>query len=555
MVTGGEEDNVMSDPGATGRTVARTFLEAFAAAGADRVFGLPGVHNLAFWRDWDPGLPDIVGVRHEQTTVYAADGLARASGGLGVALVTTGPGAANAVGAFGEAAACGSPVVLVASEIPGTLATPGVVRGVLHESRDQAALFEPLAKAVFRPRTAQGAVAALRDAIDTALAWPRGPVYLDVPTDVLSQAAPPPAAPEPPGRAEPPAADLARLADLVGTAGRVVIWAGGGVVQSGAEAELAAVAERLAAPVVTTYAARGVLAPDHPCAVGLPPHEPEVADLVAGADLMLAVGTAFDGIMTRNWRMPMPPALAVVNCAADHLTGNYRPDVAVLGDARATLAALLDLLPDRSDSGGGPALPGAAVWSRLAADPRSAEGVSFVRTVDSVVTSDTVVVCDMAIPGYWYGGYGRIERSRLLQYPVGWGTLGFALPAAVGPAAAGHPTLAVCGDGGFMFAVGELATLAQERLPLTVLVVDDGGYGMLRYDQEVAGDPIRGVALSGPRWSALGEAFGVGVAEVAGVGAELAAALGEALASGEPRLVVARAALTPPRTTSPRWFE
>jgi thiamine pyrophosphate-dependent acetolactate synthase large subunit-like protein len=138
----------MSEP-----VVARRVLEAAAAAGVAHVFGLPGVHNLAFWRERGAGLPAIVGVRHEQTTVYAADGLARATGGLGVALTTTGPGAANAAGAFGEAAASGSPVLLVASEISSGLARPGVRRGVLHESRDQAAIFEPLAKAVYRPRT------------------------------------------------------------------------------------------------------------------------------------------------------------------------------------------------------------------------------------------------------------------------------------------------------------------------------------------------------------------------------------------------------------------
>ena len=100
--------------------VARRILEAVAAAGVETVFGLPGVHNLSFWRETGPGLPRIIGVRHEQTAVYAADGLARATGGLGVALTTTGPGAANAAGAFGEAAASGTPLVLVASEVSTT---------------------------------------------------------------------------------------------------------------------------------------------------------------------------------------------------------------------------------------------------------------------------------------------------------------------------------------------------------------------------------------------------------------------------------------------------
>src|SRR5579875_2396683 len=118
----------------SGTTVAEAILKTLTGAGVRTVFGLPGVHNLAFWEAAGEDIPEIIGTRHEQTTVYAADGLARAGGGLGVSLTTTGPGAANAVAAFGEAAACGSPVLLIASDPSTRIARPGVVRGSLHES-------------------------------------------------------------------------------------------------------------------------------------------------------------------------------------------------------------------------------------------------------------------------------------------------------------------------------------------------------------------------------------------------------------------------------------
>lgn len=541
-------------------STARRILEALGAAGVQTAFGLPGVHNLALWRETGPGLPRIMSVRHEQTTVYAADGLARATGGLGVAFTTTGPGAANAAGAFGEAAASGTPVLLVASEISSALARPGVLRGVLHECRDQAAIFAPLAKAVYRPRTPEAVVAALAEAIQVALTSPRGPVYLDVPTDVLTQPAPPVSllAPEVVTPAE---ADLDRLARHVRDAGRVVLWAGGGVVQSGAEAALAALAEWLDAPVVTTFGGRGVLPAGHPNLVGLPPHEPEVAELVADADLLLGIGTQFDGMTTRNWSMPRPPRLAVINADPVDLAKNYQPDVAVHADARLALDGLRARVPRRVPASAGTATLAerlaavrARVWERLEADPRTTEAVRLVRSLTGAVPDDAVVVCDMAVAGYWWGGYGDVPRSRALQYPVGWGTLGYALPAAVGAAVRG-PALAMCGDGGVMFGLGELATAAQERLPLTVLVVDDGGYGMLRYDQDHAGDPHRGVDLLGPDWAALGQAFGVPTVVLDDVGDPLRTAVHEALRAGQPRLVVARAALLPPRTTSPRWHE
>ena len=162
----------------------------------------------------------------------------------------------------------------------------------------------------------------------------------------------------------------------------------------------------------------------------------------------------------------------------------------------------------------------------------------------------------MAVAGYWVGGYAAQPRSRRLQYPVGWGTLGYALPAAVGAAAgSGRPTLVVAGDGGIPFAVGELATLVQEQLPVTVLIVDDGGYGMLRYDQQVAGDPERGVDLHGPDWVALAAAFGLPAFAVASVGAPLREALAAAAGRPGPTLLHVPALLYPPRTTSPRWRE
>ena len=533
-------------------TVARAILEIAHAAGVRTAFGLPGVHNLSFWRESGPGVPDLVLVRHEQTTVYAADGLARATGGLGVALTTTGPGAANAVGAFGEASRSRSPVLLVASEVPTTLVRPGVLRGVLHESRDQAALFEPLAKAVFRPRTARDAVRDAAHAVEVAMTHPRGPVYVDVPTDVLvHEAGPLPTLARPIVPTVDPA-QLAQALDVLRAAESVVVWAGGGVVQSEASAELAELADRLGSPVVTTFAARGVLPPGHPRLVGLPPHEPEVARLVGGADVLLVVGSELDGPMTRNWSMPRPPELVNVNVDPSALATGYEPDVGVVGDAREVLAALAGSLAGREADDVGLKAVRAEAWARLRGDEAGGPALDFLEAVDEAVTAaDATVVCDMTIPGYWYGGYARVAAPRRLQYPIGWGTLGYALPASVGVGTLGSPVLAICGDGGFMYAVGELAVLRQEQLPVTVLVVDDGGYGMLRFDQERAGDEHRGVDLTRPDFLGLATSFGLASerTDVAG----LATVLAQAFASGEPRLIVLELALTPPRTTSPRW--
>lgn len=522
------------DPG--GGTVAADVLAVLHAAGAGTVFGLPGVHNLAFFGP-GPGSPLVV--RHEQAATFAADGWARRTGRLGAAVVTTGPGATNALTGFGEAAAAGSPVVLVASEIPQRLRRDGRLRGVLHESRDQAALFAPLAKAVFTPRTAADAAVAVRAAVATALAAPQGPVYLDVPADVLGAPAEPPAATSPGGSAPPaPAGPGPEAAALLG--GRVVVWAG-----TGAEPDaVAATAAHLGAPLVTAFGGRGT-----PGALAAPPHEPEVAALVGSADVLLAVGGGLDGMNTRNWTMPRPPRLLTVDAAAPAEPPEWPADLALTGDVAALLAGLRAAVPARApwwDAG-----VADRVRARLRDDPASAEAFALVEALETATAAGAALVCDMAVAGYWAGGYARLAGPRGLAYPVGWGTLGFGLPAAVGVAATGTPTVAVCGDGGLAMVLGELATLVQERLPVTVVVVDDAGYGMLRYDQDRAGVPHAGVDLHTPDLVALAAAFGLPATDVAVSG--LAAALAEP-ADG-PRLVRVGARLLPPRTTSPRWHD
>jgi len=163
-----------------------------------------------------------------------------------------------------------------------------------------------------------------------------------------------------------------------------------------------------------------------------------------------------------------------------------------------------------------------------------------------------VVVADMCVPGYWYGGFGRVGRPRGLAYPVGWGTLGFGFPAGLGAALSGRPAVALVGDGGFLFGCGDLATAAQEQLPLTVVLVDDGGYGMLAYDFRRAGQTPVGCDLEPPDFVALAAAFRVAAREV--TVAELGAAVAAGIASGLPNLVVLKGSYLPPPNTSPRWY-
>jgi len=525
---------------------AHAIVSQLEDAGVEVCFGLPGVHNLALWEALRDSPIRLVGVRHEQAAAYAADGYARATGAAGVALTTTGPGAANTLGAVGEAWASRSPVLVIATDIPTTLRRPGVYRGVLHETPGQADMFAPVTAArrvVARAEDlAMGAASLmLASALDAGR-----PAYLEVPTDLLSaELAAPPAAVGWRTEQVGPAGDADRAHALIDAAERPLIWAGAGARDRAAEVR--ALAERLAAPVLTTYGGRGVLAPEHPCCVGMPPHVEAAGRLWDEADLVIAFGSDLDGMNTQNWRQPQPPQLVAVNLDPLDATKNYRADAVCLELAPATLRARdgLEALGERLRAVRAEACRGL-----------DARALRFLDALSFALPDDANVVCDMCIPGYWIAGFHAFRTPHRLQYPVGWGTLGFAFPAALGAALAGTgPTVSISGDGGFLFACGELATMAQEQVPLTAVIVDDGGYGMLRHDQRRAGAELYGVDLHTPDFAALAEAFGVRAQTVSGLEDDFGIALSEHIADPEPSvLVVTGEPLVPPPTTSPNWY-
>ncbi|MEU3273309.1 thiamine pyrophosphate-binding protein [Saccharomonospora sp. NPDC006951] len=540
-----------------GQTGARRLVDVLTELDVDVAFGLPGVHNLPIWDAIGTSDIRLIGVRHEQAAGYAADGYARATGKLGVALVTTGPGAANTIGAIGEAKASASPVLLIATDIPSTLRRQGTVRGVLHETSDQQALFAPVTKETFVVDHPDAIGPVVRRAARVAARPQSGPVYVGIPTDFLRAEAADGGVSEPTEQFHPvlnEEIDKARAALVA--ARRPLIWAGGGALRSGAGPAIGQLAEHLAAPIITTFAARGIVPPDHPCRASNPVHTPEVGALWDEADVVLAVGTDFDGLMTQNWLMPQPPTLIAVNVDADDAAKNYQPDLLLLGDARQLVERLLagtplkegiDALSRRLDE--------IEVRVRRRVRKEEPQAAEFLAALAETLPDTSVLVTDMCVAGYWVGGFYRVAAPRKLAYPMGWGTLGFGFPAALGVAAAGKGrAVCVTGDGGFLYGCAELATAIQEGLPVTVVIVDDGGYGMLRYDQSRAGLTHTGVDLATPDFVGLAKSFGVYADRVDGFGRAFRRLLREFTRADEPNVLVVSAELRPPLNTSPRWY-
>src|SRR4051812_47324607 len=524
-------------------TGAQIIVQALERAGVEVCFGLPGVHNLALWDAVRSSSIRLVGVRHEQAAAYAADGYARATGRLGVALTTTGPGAANTLGAVGEAWASRSPILVIATDIPSGLRRPGEYRGVLHETDGQSAMFAPVVKSTHVALDAGAVAGAVAAAIASASSAPTRPAYLEVATDLL--AAEVPDAARESGAARAPAPDLSPAVAALDGAERPLLWVGGGA--RDAAPAIQALAERLAAPVLTTYGVAGVLPPGHPSLVGLPPHVEAAGRLWDAADVVLAIGSDLDGVQTQNFAQPQPATLIALSLERPT---NYRVDIHVEGDA-ALAADLAEAVGARDST---LELGSARAETCAGLD---ATALRFLDAIRFAVPGDGNLVVDMCIPGYWLAGFYTPARPRRLQVPLGWGTLGYAFPAALGAALSGSgPTVAISGDGGFLFACGELATLAQEKTPLPAVIVDDGGYGMLRYDQVLSGQETYGVDLHTPDFAAMAEAFGVRAETVDGLDDAFGEALARHVAEPGPSVLVARTPvpLPAPPNTSPNWY-
>ncbi len=495
------------------RTGGQLVVETLEALGAEAVFGIPGTHSLSIWEGLRTSPIKAFVLRTELDAGFAADGYARASGRPATLVLTTGPAALMALAALMEAATVHVPVVAIASQIPRELIGRG--RGYLHELDDQLASFEPVVKWAARAERAAEIPALLTDAWRCAQTPPSGPVFLEIPVDVLrgetSLDAPAEldaSAPSVPA----PANAVAEAARLVEGATRPVIWAGGGVQRSAAWDQLAVLAERLQAPVATTYMGKGTFPEDHPLALGSACACPALLEFLAGGDVLLCVGTELGAETTAQHRLRLSGSLIQIDADAARIGTTY-PALGLVGDARATLATLAEQVASPTAADGG-----AAAANELR--ERIARGVQahgralergLLETIRTVLPRNAVHAWDMTILAYWAAEFFPALEPRRFLYPIGSGTLGYAWPAALGAAIAfpDRPTLAVVGDGGFSYGLAGLATARHHALPIALLVIDDGGYGVLRGHQRHAYGETYAVDLVQPDFTALAGAFGV----------------------------------------------
>jgi acetolactate synthase I/II/III large subunit len=528
--------------------------------GVRHVFGVPGGQTLALY----DAILDLPGLRHvlvrdERSAAYAADAYARITGQAGVCDATVGPGAAKLPSGLGEALGASVPVVALVSELPARLA-PHRYRSAASQALDQAALLAAVTKWQATVPDAATLPALVRQAFREATTGRPGPVALFLPQDVLDGPAPdyvamPPSrfGSFPAFRPGPDPDDVAVAVAVLRAANRPFVLAGGGVLHSGAGTELTALAEALSAAVGTTLSGKGAIAEDHPLSVGVTGSmgTSAAAAALAEADVVLFAGTKAGSGPTFGWTLPADgQAIVQLDLDPAELGRAFPVTAAVLADARPGLRGLLAALGEPARA------PGRAAWRSRIGEltaawraERDAERASdavpiapqrVLAELEAVLGADDVLICDASLASGWGGVYlEQRHAGRKVLCPRGQAGLGYALPAAIGVATArpGGRTVVLAGDGAMGYAAGELATVTELGLPVTVIVLNNRSLGWIRWYRRIHfGRGWEDEDFSDVSFADVARAFGLAGMRVAEP-SRLAAALRTACSAPGPALL------------------
>jgi acetolactate synthase-1/2/3 large subunit len=496
-----------------GRNGGDLVVETLAGLGATTVFGLPGQHALGMFDALRRSDLRYIGLRVENNAGFAADAYGRITGEAAPLLLSTGPGALTSLAALQEARAASAPVLAISSQIP-TAGLGGGRHGYLHELPDQSASFRGVVKSVHTVRTQSQIPSAIAEAWKSALTAPHGPVWVEIPQDVLLAETLLPvvtAVDATPEDVLPRPELTAVAADLLSRAARPAIIAGGGVVRADASKKLRQLAEKLRAPVVTTPGGKGAFPWTHPLSLQSWLEDRYTTDFLEDADVVLVVGSGL-GELSSNYHT-FAPRGRVIQIEADlgKLESNH-PALGIHADAWHGLQALLETVTERADetAEGRVAELLGRVRERIDSQELTLEQ-GVLESVRRALPANSPSFWDMTILAYWAWSAFDAKGPNHLHSAQGAGGLGYGFPAALGAAAADptRPVLAVSGDGGALYSIAELATAKQYDLNVTWLIVDDGGYGILREYMTDAFGEATATELTRPDYVALAESFGV----------------------------------------------
>ncbi|MDP2081698.1 MAG: 5-guanidino-2-oxopentanoate decarboxylase [Pseudotabrizicola sp.] len=489
-------------------TVGMRLVEGLAARGVEVVFGIPGVHTVELYRGLAGSSVRHVTARQEQGAAFMADGYARVTGRPGVAFVITGPGLTNALTAMAQARADSVPMLVVSGVNRRDSLGQGF--GLLHELPDQAGMVRALC-----PTLRVSAPEMLGPVLDRAFALMLGarpgPVHIEVPTDVMALEAGTVTAPVPLALRAADAGAVAEAVSRLNSARRVVILAGGGA--KAAAAPLRALAAALDAPVVQTVNARGVMF-GHALSVPASPSLDAVRALIAGADLVLAVGTELgptDYDMYVRGGFPDLSGMIRIDVCAEQLA-RHPAGLRLQADAGLTLTALADAQPRQADGSARAEACRIAARAELARlHPAMHTQLAMVEAMRDALPG-AIIVGDSTQPVYAANLFYDHDRAGgWFNAATGYGALGFGPGAAIGAALAapGVPVVCLIGDGGLQFSAAELRTARDEGLPISFVVWNNAGYREIAEAMAGAGTQVIGCDPSPLSLAPFAEACGL----------------------------------------------
>jgi acetolactate synthase-1/2/3 large subunit len=507
-------------------TGAQILWEAVVREGVTDVFGYPGGAILPAYDAMLQYPIRHILVRHEQGATHMADGYARATGKVGVAIATSGPGATNMVTGIATAMMDSSPIVCITGQVGSKL-----IGSDAFQETDITGITLPITKHNYLVTSAEDVAPAVREAFAVARGGRPGPVLVDITKDAqqgsceVDWAAAEPHLSEAFDDALPGDGDLREAMELINTAQRPLILAGHGVMLSNAERQIVALAERAQIPIAMTLLGIGGVAASHPLNLGMMGMHGEawVNHAIQEADLLIALGMRFDDRVTGNLKTYARTAKKIhVDIDRAELNKNVRVDVAIAKDLRVALDEWLPHVQPGDRSlwiAHINALKGDCAVRDIQNLPDDGHlyAAHVINDIWRLTKGDAVVVTDVGQHQMWEAQYYKHERPRTLITSGGLGTMGFALPAAIG-AKIGCPEAevwVVVGDGGFQMTMPELATLVQEKLDINIAIINNGFLGMVRqwqeffYDKRYAATPI-----SGPNFAKLADAFGIAATTV-----------------------------------------
>ncbi|MGG1679665.1 thiamine pyrophosphate-binding protein [Neobacillus sp. NRS-1170] len=524
-------------------TVADAIVRELVQAEVEVVYGIVSIHNMPIYDAMlREGSIRMVTSRGESGAVNMADAYARATGKLGVVLTSTGAGAGNGTGALTETWNSGTPLLHITGEADSNYI--GTDQRYIHEAKDQLKMMDGANKSAYLLKRPKLITPFIRKAIKEALTVPTGPVTISIPTNFQAQIIPDNQLIEV-ETVQDPKVKINIPADVgekIAAAKRPVIWAGHGVIASGASEELQTLVDNIQPAVITSESGKGAIPENHPLCIGNFAATSQVKELLEKSDLLISIGVRFRGGETFNWTLPVPENHINIDLNPDAFNRNFDTLYTLVGDAKAVLQEINSILATK-EINPDPAYVDEVKSARQGVrdDLRSQIG-PYGEVADIMreqLPENTVLVTDVTIPGYTWGNkLFDIYEPRNYLYMTGGG-IGQGLPMAIG-AQIGQPdkkVVLIAGDGGFMVNANEMITASQEDTPIIVLLFDDGGYGILRYYQEAAYGRRTSVDLKNPDFVMMAKSMGFESEKVRSVN-EFKEALANAIVSKQPYMVV-----------------